>query len=209
MKGLSESQLKERLQKEGLEPLHNDYSQSWLITAAMPDCQTSLADDSSFNDDKLAKEVFLIGQEGNPPVFEIELAKAKTLKKDHWMLEQTEKQHWREGQRLSIVRLYLDACVVIAMNVTGREPEAEDYLSRSLYIYPDFLEQIASAQLFFLSQLYDHFDPHLRWDRVALMTGLHNIGHRNFSRPRPGQSSHPMSMRSDQGPFLAFRLQKS
>jgi hypothetical protein len=208
MEGLSESQLQERLQKEVLEPLSYDHGQTWLITGAMPDCQTSLTDDSSFNDGKLAKKIFLMGQEGDHPIFEIELAKTKTLKEDHWMLEQTEKQNWHNGLQLSIVRLYIDGCVTIGMNVTGREPEAEDYLSRSLSIYPDLVEQIASAQLSFLSQLYDHFDPHLRWDRVALMTGLHNIGHRNFSRPRPGQSSHPMSMRSDQGPFLAFQTPK-
>lgn len=208
MKGLSESQVKERLQKEVLEPLHNDYGQSWLISAAMPDCHASLTDDSSFNDESSAKKIFLIGQENNPPVFEIELAKAKTLKEDHWTLEQTEKQNWREGQRFSIVRLYLDACVAVAMNITNRESEAEDYLSKSLYVYPDSVEQIASAQLLFISRLYDHFDPHLRWDRIALMTALHNIGHRNFSRPKPGQTSHPMSMRSDRGPSLAFPTPK-
>ncbi len=208
MKELLKSQLNERLQKEVLEPLYNDYSQSWLITATMPDCQVSLTDDSSFNDEKLAKLGFRIGQEGDLPVFEIELAKSKNLKEDHWLLEQTEKQNWHNGLQLSIIKLYLDACVTVAMNVTGREPEAEDHLSRSLYIYPDFVEQIASAQLSFLSRLYDHFDPYFRWDRIALMTALHNIGYRNFSKPKPGQSSHPMSMRSDKGPFLAFQTPK-
>jgi hypothetical protein len=208
MKGFSESQLKERLQKEVLEPLHNDHGQSWLVTAAMPDFQASLTGDSSFNDDRLAKQVFLMGQEGDPPVFEIELAKSKALKEDHWLLEQTENQHWREGQRLSVVRLHLDACVVVSVNVTGREPEAEDHLSRSLYVYPDLVQQIASAQLFFLSSLYDHFDPHVRWDRIALISALHNVGYRNFARPKSGQSSHPMSMRSEQGPFFAFQTPK-
>ncbi len=209
MKGLSESQLKERLQKEVLGPLYNDYGQSWLVTAAMPDCQASLTDDSSFNDDKLAKQVFLIGQDREPSIFEIELGKAKTLKKDHWLLEQTEKQHWRDGLQLSIVRLYLDACAVVAMNVTGRETEdSGDRLSEILYIYPDAVQEIANAQLSFLSRLYDHFDPYLRWDRIALMSALHNVGHRNFAKPKSGQSSHPMSMRSDQGPFLAFQTPK-
>jgi hypothetical protein len=209
MKGFSESQLKERLQKEVLEPLHNDHSQSWLITAATPDCQASLTDDQSFNEEKLAKQVFFMGQEGGLPVFEIELAKTKTLKDDHWLLEQTEKQHWRNGMQLSIVKLYLDACALVAMNITGRESEESgDRLSEMLYVCPDMVQKIADAQLFFLSRLYDHFDHHLRWDRIALMTALHNIGHRNFTKPRPGQSSHPMSMRSNGGPFLAFQAPK-
>lgn len=208
MKGLSELQMKERLQKEALESLYNDYSQSWLITAGMPDCQASLTDDSSFNDEKMARKIFLIGQEGDPPVFEIELAKSKALKQDHWILEQTENQHWREGQRLSIVKLYLDACVVVGMNITGREPETEDRLSDILYIYPDTVETVANAQLPFLGKVYNNFDPHFRWDRIALMSALHNIGNRNFSRPKPGQSSHPMSMRPNGKPILAFDAPK-
>jgi hypothetical protein len=208
MKGLSESKLKERLKKEVLQPLYNHYGQCWLITAATPDYQASLTDDSSFNDDKLAKQIFLLGQEDDPPVFEIELGKIKTLKEDHWVLEQTENQHWRKGQKLTIVRLYLDACVVVAMNVTGREPEADYSSMQGLYIYPDMVQAIADAQLCFVSRFYDKFDPHLRWDRIALTSALHNVGYRNFAKPKPGQTSHPMSMRSDQGPFLAFQTPK-
>jgi len=102
------------------------------------------------------------------------------------------------------VKLYPDACIVIAMNVTGGEPETENYLSASLYIYPDVVQQITDAELSFLARIYDHFDPHLRWDRIALISGLHNIGHRNFARPKTGQTSHPMSMRSDERLVLAF-----
>ena len=209
MKEFSETQLKERLQKEALGPLSYDHSQTLLITASMPTSQVSLTDDQSFNQEKLAKQIFLIGQDGDPSIFEIELAKAKILKKDHWLLEQTQKQHWRNGLQLSIVKLYLDACVVVAMNVTGREAEdSGDRLSEILYIYPDMVQKIANAQLSFLSRLYDHFDQHLRWDRIALLCALHNVEHRNFARPRPGQSSHPTSMRTDKGPFLAFQTPK-
>jgi len=204
MKGLSESELKERLYSEVAKPLDNDHGQSWLVTASMPDCRVALTGDSSFNDEKLAKKIFLIGHEGNPSVFEIEAAKSKRLEKDHWVLEQSGHQNWREGLHLSILKLYLDACIVIAMNVTGGEPETEDYLSGSLYIYPDVVQQITNAELLFLSRIYDHFDPHLRWDRIALISGLHNIGHRNFARPKLGQTSHPMSMRSDERIVLAF-----
>jgi hypothetical protein len=204
MKGLSESQIKDRLKEEILGPLSYSHDQTWLITAAMPDSQASFPDDGSFNDEKFAKQVFLVGQDGEPPVFEIELGKSKVLKEDHWLLEQTEKQHWREGLRLSIVRLYLDVCVVVGMNVTGREAESDYSSMQGLYVYPDRVQTIADAQLHFLSRLYDKFDPHLRWDRIALMSALHNVGHRNFAKPKPGLSSHPMSMRSDTGPFLAF-----
>lgn len=204
MNELSESELKERLQREVLKSLDNDHGQSWLVTASMPDCQATLTDDQSFNEERLAKKIFLIGQEGDPSVFEIEAAKSKKLEKDHWLLEQTDRQNWRDGMRLSIVRIYLDACVVVAMNATGRDPETGDHLSGSLYIYPDAVEDIANAQLSFLSRLYHHFDPHLRWDRIAIMSALHNIGHRNFGRPKPEQSSHSMSMRSNEGPILAF-----
>lgn len=189
MKGLSESQLKERLQKEVLEPLYNDYSQSWLITAAMPDCQASLTDDASFNDDKFAKQVFLMGQEGDPPVFEIELAKSKNLKEDHWVLDQTENQRWGEGQRLSIVKLYLDGCAVVAMNVTERESSPDRFSFQGYYIYPDTFQEIADAQLSFLARIYNYFDPHFRWDHIALMSALHNVGHRIFGRPK---TSNPM-----------------
>ncbi len=203
MKRLSESQMKEKLQREVLEPLKNDNSQSWLITAAMPDCQSALAEDISFNKERFAKQVFLVGQDGEPPVFDIELSKTKNLKSDHWLLEQTERQHWRDGVHLSIVRLYLDACVVVGMNVTGREAESDHYSMQGLYIYPDIVQEVADTQLSFFSRLYDKFDPHVRWDRIALMSTLHNVGYRNFAKPKPGQSSHPMSMRPDKGPFLA------
>jgi hypothetical protein len=210
VKGLTESQLKERLQKEILNPLENNYSQSWLITAAIPDCQASITDDSSFNDEKFAKKIFLIGQEGDPSVFEIEWGKSKALKEDHWLLEQLGNRHWREEQRFSIVKLYLDACVVIAMNVTGRESEQDYSSSQGLYIYPDTLQGIADTQLSFLTRVYNHLDPHLRWDRVALMSALHHVGHRNFARPRPGQTSHsiPFPFGSSEGPVLAFDIPK-
>ncbi len=209
-KGLSESQLKERLQKEVLNPLENSYSQSWLITAATPDCQASITDDSLFNDEKLAKKIFLIGQEGDPSFFEIEWGKSKALKEDHWLLEQLENQHWREGQRFSIVRLYLDACVVIAMNVTGRESERNYSSYQGLYIYPDTVQGIANAQLSFLARVYNHFDLHLHWDRVALVSALHHVGHRNFARPRPEQTSHsvPFPFSSSEKPLLAFDMPK-
>lgn len=206
-KELSEFQLKNRIEKEALAPLSYNHEQAWFVTAAMPDSRVSL-DEASFNNKKLAIQVFLIGQDGEPPVFEITLGKSHTLGKDHWLLEQTEKQDWHEGLRLSIVKLYLDACVVVSMNVTGREPESEDFLSRSLYIYPDFVEQIAVSQLSFLARVYDHFDPHLRWDRIALMSALHNVTHRNFAKPKPGLSGHPISMRANPGPFLAFDAPK-
>lgn len=206
MKELSESQLKDRLKKEILTPLSYSHEQSWLITAAMPDSQASFTDGASFNDEKLAKQIFLLGQDGEPPVFEIELSKGKALKEDHWLLEQIEKQNWHDGLRLSIVKIYLDAYVVIGMNVTGREPESDYSSMQGLYIYPDSVQAITEAQLAFLSRLYDKFDPHLRWDRVALMSALHNVAYRNFARPKSGQSSHPMSMRSDKGPFLAFNV---
>ena len=154
-KELSEFQLKNRIEKEALAPLSYNHEQAWFVTAAMPDSRASSCHEASFNNKKLAIQVFLIGQDGEPPVFEITLGKSHTLGKDHWLLEQTEKQDWHEGLRLSIVKLYLDACVVVSMNVTGREPESEDFLSRSLYIYPDFVEQIAVSQLSFL-------DPGLR-----------------------------------------------
>ncbi len=208
-KGLSESQIEDRLKKEILAPPSYSHDQAWLITAAMPDSQASLTEDASFNDEKFAKQVFHVGQDGEPPVFEIELGKNKALKEDHWLLEKKEKQHWHERLRLSIVRLYLDACVVIGMNLTGRETEGSgDHLSEILYIYPDMVQEIANAQLSFLGRLYDRFDPHLRWDRIALMSALHNIGHRNFAKPKPGLTSHPMSMRSNTGPFLAFEAPK-
>jgi len=204
MKTLSERELKARLEKETIQPLNTHDDQCWLITSSIPDFQTSLIDDSSFNQANLAKQIFLLGQEGNPPVFEIEAAKSKKLERDHWLLEQTGRQNWREGLRLSIVRLYLDLCTAVGMNLTGRKHESDDRLSDIIYVYPDVVEAIAGAQLSFLARVYNHFDPHLRWDRIALMSSLHNIGHRNFAKPKPGLSSHPMSMRPDTGPFLAF-----
>ena len=204
MKTFSERELKARLGQEAIQPLDSHNDQCWLITSSIPDFQTSLIDDSSFNQENLAKQIFLLGQEGNPPVFEIEAAKSKKLERDHWLLEQTGRQNWREGLRLSIVRLYLDGCMAVGMNLTGREQESDDRLSDIMYVYPDVIEAISGAQLSFLAQVYNHFDPHLRWDRIALMSSLHNIGHRNFAKPKPGLTSHPMSMRSDTGPFLAF-----
>jgi hypothetical protein len=203
MKAFSEEELKARLKQEAIQSLDTHNDQCWLVTASMPDFQALLTDDTSFNHEKLTKQVFLLGHEGDPPVFEIEAAKSKRLEKDHWLLEQTGRQNWREGLRLSIVRLYLDACVVVGMNVTGQEQESSDHLCDILYVYPEAIETIADAQLSFLGRVYGHFDPHLRWDRIALMSALHNIGHRNFTKPKPGQTSHPMSMRSDKGPFLA------
>jgi len=206
MKGLSESQLKERLQREVLTPLQNDYSQSWLITAAMPDSHTSFVEDPSFNNEKLAKHIFLMGLEGDPSVFEIEWAKSKVLGKDHWVLQQIENQNWREGQRLSIVKIYLDAIVVTAMNVTGRESKPEYPSFEGHYIYPDTVQEIAIAQLSFVTRVYNHFDHHLRWDRIALMSALHNVGHRTFGKPSPGQSGYsiPFPFNSVQKPALAF-----
>ena len=196
--------LKTRLHQELSARLENHYNQSWLVTAAMPDGRASLTDDVSFNQDALARRVFLAGQEGEPPVFEIELMKTKALKEDHWLLEQTQHQNWRQGQRLVVLRLYLDACVVIAMNVTGRDSSHYDQLSDLHYIYPEAVDVIARAQLAFLTKVYDCFDPYLRWDRVAVMSSLHNTEHRNFERPRPGQTSHSIAMRGSNDPILAF-----
>jgi len=204
MKELPVKELKERLSGEILRPLSNYHNQCWLITASTPNCRARLSDDPSFNKEGLARQVFKLGGEGEIPVFEVELAKSKELKADHWLLQQAEQQSWREGQCLSIVRIYLDACISVAMNVTGREPESGHDLAGSLYIYPDAVPKIAFAELSFLSRIYQHFDPHIRWDRIALMTALHNLESRNFARPKPGQTSHAMSMRHSQGPVLAF-----
>lgn len=57
----------------------------------------------------------------------------------------------------------------------GREPETEDYLSKSLYIYPDVVQEIAGVQHSFLARLCKYFDPYLNWDRIVLMSALHNV----------------------------------
>jgi len=204
MKDSPVKELKERLSGEILRPLSNYYNQCWLITASTPNSKALLTDDPSFNKEGLARQIFKLGEEGEIPVFDVEFAKSKELKEDHWLLQQAEHQNWREGQHLTIVRIYLDACIAVAMNVTGRGPESGHDSAGSLYIYPDIVQKIAFVELSFLSRIYQHFDPHVRWDRIALMTALHNLENRNFTRPKPGQTSHPMIMRHLQKPVLVF-----
>ena len=204
MHELSPLEIREKLINEIETMLDNLHDQSWLVTTAHPTCQMQLVDDIDFNNQILAQQIFMLGMEGKYLVFEIELAKSKTLKKDHWLLEQIEHQNWHDGQRLTLVKFYLNGCVVLSMNVTGREPESHDSMNRLFYIIPDKVKEIAHAQTLFLRRLYDHFDPHIRWDKIGLMSALHNIKNRNFAEPKPGQTSHSMPFRSLGEYVLAF-----
>jgi len=205
------AQLKDRLTSEVLQPpsQYQPFDESWLITGANPVISTKATDEVTFNKEETARQVFIIGQEGKPPVFEIELGKSKKLETTHWQFEQMAGQDHRQGISFSVVRFYEDACIVVGMNVSGREKNANIFdWGSDFYISPDILKQIALTQIQFIARLYNHFDPHQRWDQIAFMSALHSIRNKNFGKTQPGQHSHTLRMQPIDKPMLAFEDQK-
>lgn len=201
---LSPEVIQKRLNDElgGWKKTH--HSRAWLATAGIPTDSCEFLGEAKFSDVAIPRNIFLVGQEIDPSVFEIEQAKEKKLNEDHWQLTQTEPSNRREGEQLSFVRIYQDGLFFVAMNVTGREPNND----LDMYIDPKTVALIASAQLHFLAKVYDFFDPHSRWDRIALQSAVFETEYRTFGSPTPGQTSHSMRMSGSEKPIIAFNSPK-
>ena len=200
---LSSEDIQEILSSEIEKGLENNHDQTWLATVAFPADVCELARDAEFYADKIARELFMAGIDIDPPVFEIESAKQKIMDRDCWKLSQLEPMHrHREGCKLSSVRVYQKGLIFVAMNVTGRGPK-ENHGS-DMYVEPNIVKPVASTQLQFISNVYDMFDKHIRWDRIALLSALYSVGHRTYGSPKPGQTSYTMRMSDSDKPIIAF-----
>lgn len=207
---MKDSQLpSETIKKRLIEELENwektRHSRAWLATATIPTDSCEFLSEAKFSDVAIPRKVFVLGQETDPAVFEIEQAKGKRLDEDHWELTQTESSDRRNGEKFSIIRIYQDGLIFVAMNVTGREPNNDHDV---FIVDPQIVRSIAAVQLIFLAKVYDLFDPHHRWDRIALLSGICEMGYKTFSSPKQGQTSYTMRNSGSDEPIIAFNAPK-
>lgn len=179
---------------------------AWLQTVWTTLRDQEVIDPTRFVDARFQKQIQQLAHDGEPPLFQYNLAKEVDSSAKRLHIEQHKEQDWRGGRNLVSLAMYEDGTLSIASNITGVKPRSSHNfdLAEMYLINPDqIIERLREAWAF-ANSFWDSIDAPRRHDPLLYNLALYDVEQRRLGRPDPIQQGYTIPFGTEANPLVIY-----